>query len=237
MLNALRNLFSGESAPPDQVLLTRRIDDPAEHVQGFDEIYFCKTCGDYFVLAWHQRSSPLAKVCSVVECKGRSQIFCPVCGEDYRMYGPILGLGVRTANPDDVKVFDSFVFPFPPESTESANGLIKVGDITIERIVLLVTGEFPPVFEVRRFAYSGASRILRSLRGELSVSEHGGIRIHVLRTDCVSDETSWLTPVLKKHVYKLSSWGTRTFLAYGPLELEPPLRQAVFCLMYPPPAG
>jgi hypothetical protein len=215
-------------------LLTRRIQDPTEDVQGFDEIYFCKTCGDYFILGWHERSSPLAKVCNVVEAKGRSQIFCPVCGEDCGMYGPILGFGVTTGKPEDVRVFDSFDFPFPPESTQTPTGLIKVGEITIERIVILVTGEFPPDLEVRHFAYSGASHTFRSLGGELGVSEHGGIRIHVLRTNSVSDETSWLIPVLQKHVYKLSRWGTRTFLTNGLLELEPPLGQAVVCLMNPP---
>jgi len=216
------------------VLLTRRIDDPTEQVQGFGEIYFCRICGDYFVLAWHERSSPFTTVCNVVEAKGRSQVFCPVCGEDLGMYGPIMGFGVTTAKPEDVLVLDSFVFPFPPQSAESPTGLIKVGDITIERIVLLVTGEFPSELEVRHFAYSGVSHILESLRGELGVSEHGGIRIHVLRTDCVSNETSWLAPVLQKHVYQLSSWGTRTFLTKGPLKLEPPLGQAVVCLVNPP---
>src|SRR5262249_959464 len=187
----------------------------------------------YFVLAWHETSSPLAKVCHVIETQGHSKVFCPVCGGDFGMYGPIQGFGVKTAKPEDVLVFDSFVFPFPPESPEPATGLIKVGEITIERIVLLVTGDFPPDLEVRHFAYSGASNILGSLRGELGVSERGGIRIHVLRTDCVSDETSWLTSVLQKHVYQLSTWGTRTFLTNGPLELEPPLGQAVLCLVSP----
>jgi hypothetical protein len=233
MFNALRKLFSRKCAQAERVLLTRRIDDPTEDVQGFDETYFCRTC-DYFVLAWHERSSPFAKICNVVEAKGHSQIFCPVCGEDCRMYGPILGAGVTTARPQDVRVLDSFDFPFPPQSPESSTGFITVGDITIEKIVLLVTGEFPSDLEVRDFAYSGVSHILGSLGGELGVSEQGGIRINVLRTDCVSSETSWLTPVLKKHVYKLSSWGTRTFLTNGPIELEPPLEQAVVCLVNPP---
>ena len=233
MLKALLKLLSRGKPQTELVLITRRVSEPMETVQGFDENYYCQTCGDYFVLAWHDQSSPIEQGCKVIDGKGNTQVFCPNCDEKYDMYGPILGYCIPNAQARVVEVFHSFEFPFPPDAPASHSGLIVVGDLTIEKIVLMVTGDFPPDMNVQHYSYSVVSYFLGLFGRDLRVSEQGGIRIHILRTSFLSNETSWLTPVLQRHVYKTSNLGNRILLTNGPIELEPPLVQAVVCLVNP----
>jgi hypothetical protein len=87
--------------------------------------------------------------------------------------------------------------------------------------------------DVRDFAFSGFTDVVLSRNGGNALpSEAGGIRFHVLRVNTIVDETAWLTPLLKREVYGIQDWGTKIFGTYGVVELKPPLRQALFCLMF-----
>ena len=234
MFKAPKDQSGSKSETADCLLLTRRIDDPTATVEGFDEVYYCPTCGDYFGLAWHATSSPLAQICDAVEPEGRTRIFCPVCGRDYEMYGPILGKGAPVVPLEEVTVFGSCDFPFPVNLPTGRPGLIKVGEFVIEKIVLLVTGELPPDGGARDLAYSVVHQEIDSLGGEFAVSEGGGIRIHMLRTDAVSDDSDWVLQVLQQHIYEPDDWATRPFFTKGPFALRPPWGQLLICLVTPP---
>ena len=223
------------------VLLSRRVPNPEEDILGFREQYYCTNCRDEFVLAWHSTSSPLVKECEVIPeshpClrgtdAAQAKVFCPRCQADYAMYGPIQHSNQPLEDPEDAHVHEAFDYPLPPEVPSTPAGSIKIGSSLIEKVVLLVTGEFPPGMDVRDFAYSGFAEVIRSKHGgDFLVSEEGGIRLHVLRVNAIVDETAWLTPLLQREVYRTQSWGTKIFLTYGIMDLKPPLGQALFCVV------
>ena len=231
----------GEGVGKKYVLLSRRVSEPHESIPGFPEIYYCTKCQDYFVLAWHSQSSPLVEQCDVVQethsapgpnGPGPSGVFCPKCKSDYGMYGPIPHPETPIDRPEDLRVYEALEYPFPPDVPSDAQGSIRIGGAVIEKIVLLITGEFPDELNVRDFAYSGFDQIVLSRHGgDLEVAEHGGIRLHVLRLNTIVDETPWLTALLQKEVYR-KPLGTKLFVTHGIVELKPPLRQALFCLVH-----
>jgi len=148
------------------------------------------------------------------------------------MYGPILHPEAPVDRPEDLRVYEALDYPFPPDVPSDEQGSIRIGRMVIEKIVLLITGEFPDEMEVRDFAYSGFNEIVLSRHSrELEVAENGGIRLHVLRTNTIVDETPWLTALLQKEVYR-KTFGMKLFATYGIVELKPPLRQALFCLVH-----
>jgi hypothetical protein len=220
-------------------LLSRRFSDANGPFPGFREIYYCTKCEDYFVLAWHLRSSPLVEQCEVVPDPASSQnpgdpepggIFCPRCKSDYRNYGPIPH--PETPAREGLRVYEAYDYPFPPDVPSGELGSISIGKLVAEKIVLFITGEFPEGFNVRDFAYAGFSDVvLDRCGGELLVSEHGGVRLHVFRTNLIVDETDWLFAFLKGEVYRKQNFGTKVFTTYGLVELKPPLRQALFCVV------
>lgn len=253
MLDKLRNIFGrGEHrrsrTPPvcesagrndDQVvLLSRRFTDPLDDLPGFRESYYCTQCRDYFVLAWHTKSSPLVKQCEVVQNipdrKGSAPngVFCPKCQSDYAIYGCIEKEGLPLDQDAAVHVYEALDYPFPPDVPSTPAGRIKIESLTVEKVVMLVTGEFPQGMNVRDFAHSGfTATVLSRHGGDLWVSQEGGIRLHLIRVSTIVDETSWLMPLLQREVYKTKNWGTKIFLTYGMIELKPPLGRALFCLV------
>jgi hypothetical protein len=117
-------------------------------------------------------------------------VFCPKCKSDYAMYGPIQHPELPLDRPERARVYESFDYPFPPDVLSDPAGTIKIGSLIVEKIVILVTGEFPEAMDVREFAYSGVSKIVLSRHGgSCLVSEHGGIRLHLLRVSNFVDET------------------------------------------------
>jgi hypothetical protein len=224
----------GDSSESPVVLLSRRFADPVENISGFQEAYYCTKCRDYFVLAWHFKSSPLVGQCDVVQDMRPSLqgVFCPRCQSDYAMYGPIQNAGAPLDQWEDVRVYETLDYPFPRNVPSTPAGRIKIGSLSVENIVMLVTGEFPDGMDVRDFAYSGFTAVVLSRHGgDVLVSEESGIRLHVLRVSTIVDETSWLTPLLKREVYRTQNWGTKVFLTYGVIALKPPLERALFCLV------
>jgi len=236
----------GEATPADDeemsyLLLTRRVSDPIETIPGFREVYYCPTCHDYFVLAWHLRSSAFAEECDVVEETRSSpgekgfvpgSVFCPKCKSDYAMYGFIQHPVVALDPPEGARIYESLDYPFPPEVSSHLKGRITIGSLLVEKIILLVTGQFPEGLDVRGFAYSGFKEIVLSRHGgEFLISEQGGIRLHLIRVNTIVDETAWLTPLLESEVYEERSAQPRVFLTYGLVKLRAPLGQALFCLV------
>jgi len=229
----------GEDSAEEFVLLSQRSSD-LKDVQGFREIYYCRNCRDHFILAWHSKSSPLVDQCEIIPdthpclC-GRDSacvmVFCPQCQSDYAIYGPIQ-YPASPSKPEDARVFEAFDYPFPPDAPSWPEGTITLGSLIVEKVVMLVTGEFPKGLDVRDFAYDGFNTVVLSRHGDgFRVSEGAGIRLHVLRVNTIVDETAWLTPLLQREVYRTQSWGTKVFLTYGVCDLKPPLGQALFCLV------
>jgi len=103
----------------------------------------------------------------------------------------------------------------------------------MEKIVLVVTGEFPPEMDVEQFAVAAAALQLQQFGDDRVMSAHGGIPLHVLRTDVISDETSWLEPLLQEQLYAAESRRFLAFLTSPPLELRPPLGQLIACFVPP----
>ncbi len=244
--NRQPNCAQNEAGPvagsePDFFLLTRRFPDPVEAVSGFRELYYCTTCDDYFVLGWHPRSSPLMEQCDVVEevpssPSGRdatdAAVFCPKCKSDHAMYGRIEHPEVTPEQPDDARVYESLDYPFPPDIPSHPTGRIKIGEIIAEKIIVLVTGQFPDGLDVRDFACSGFKEIVLARHGgEFLVTEQGGIRLHLIRVSVIVDETAWLMPLLEREVYKARSGQPELLLTYGLVNLKAPLEQALFCLV------
>jgi hypothetical protein len=238
----LRNAASpvaGGEAP--SLLLTRRVPDGQEDIPGFREVYFCTTCADYFVLAWHPRSSPLVARCDVVENlppesagtdTAAATVFCPKCSSGYAMYGRIEHAEVSPPQPEEALVYESFDYPYPPEFDSHPAGSIQVGKLVIRKIVLFVTGEFPDGLDVLDFACSGFNEtVLSRFGGEVVVSEQGGIRLHVLRVSSIVDETDWLVPIINSQAYQAQSARVKLSMTSGLMNLRAPLGQALFCLI------
>ncbi|GEM_PF-1862320 len=259
VLRALRKLFGGKTPQGDSspssnpqrpgaesrgfVLLARSVADPMEDLQGFPEAYYCTRCEAYFAMAWREASSSAPAECRVIDpaefpsgpgAADRQSVFCPTCGSDYAEYGLIPGRDPGSPDPGDVQILESQSFPFPPDAACPEDGFIKKGDLVIERIVFIVTGEFPPDVEPVDVTYSLAQQLLDGLPGDLGVSPSGGIRIHLLRTNAVSDEDDWVLPILENHVYTPETFGNRTYMTNGPIDLNPPLGQMLCCLLQPP---
>jgi len=231
---------SAEDSSGELLLLSRRSSD-LKDVHGFREIYYCTGCRDQFVLAWHSRSSPLVDQCEIIPnthpcLRGRDSahdmVFCPQCRSDYSIYGPIQRPEAQLNRPEHSRVYEAFDYPIPRDAPSWPEGTIKLGSFIVEKVVMLVTGEFPTGMNVGDFAYDGFTEVVLSKhRGEFRVSEGAGIRLHVMRVNMIVDETDWLTPFLKKEVYRTQNWGTKVFLTYGVCDLKPPLGQALFCLV------
>jgi hypothetical protein len=83
---------TGDGATAPQALLTRPVNDPMQPLVGFDEVYWCTECNDYFVLAWQPVAEPLPSRCQRVAPPKRDpgSVFCPGCSEAFADYGPIL---------------------------------------------------------------------------------------------------------------------------------------------------
>ena len=236
-----KEAHSVAGAKPVYLLLTRRLSDSSETIAGFRELYYCTTCEDYFVLGWHPRFSPLMEQCEVVEempssPSGRdtadAAVFCPKCKSDYAMYGRIEHPEVAPERPEDARVYESFDYPFPPDIPSHPAGRIKIRSLIVEKIVVLVTGQFPDGLDVRDFAFSGFKEtVLSRYGGEFLVTEHGGIRLHLIRVSVIVDETAWLMPLLEREVYQARSGQPVMLFTYGLVSLKTPLKQALFCLV------
>src|SRR4051794_25892495 len=105
-----------DGAEKEFVLLSRRMTDPEEDISGFRQWYYCKTCHDYFVLAWHSNSSPLVEHCDVIpdthSClrgtdSAHTTVFCPRCQSDYVIYGPIERPETLLDRPDYAHVYEA----------------------------------------------------------------------------------------------------------------------------------
>jgi hypothetical protein len=218
-----------DSAEAPYLLLSRRFSDPPETVTPFREAYYCTKCDEYFVLGWHPRSSPLVQQCEVVRSDSApAAVFCPKCKSDYAIYGAIEHPAAPLPQP--ARVYETLEYPFPPDLV-SNTGSVAFGDLIVEKIVLLVSGEFPDGMDVPDFAYSSVSAIVLSKHGgTFLVSEQGGIYLHVIRVSTIVDETAWLTALLQKEVYRTASL-EKMFLTYGVMTLKPPLGQALLCLV------
>jgi len=227
------------------VLLTRRSENDSEDMQGLPEEYYCVRCREYFVLAWHDSSSLLVKHCEVVEnshpcLRGRAleqaAVFCPKCNSEYPMYGPIPHAATYASRLQPPEVYEAFEYAFPPDVTSSPNGWVKFGSFTVERIVVLLSGEIPDRLDLCDFACSGVYDVFVTKPGhELFVSDAGGVRLHVLRVSAIgNDETGRILSLLQREVYMDQDWGTRIFLTVGPVKLRPPLGEVLFCQVQPP---
>ena len=225
------------------VLLARRSKTGVESSADFPEIYRCIQCRDNFVLAWVDVASPLVGLCDRVEdshpcLRGRdpqqATVFCPVCHTDYAMYGIIPHPDTYAMRAQAPEVYEAHEYPFPPDVPSSPIGCIKFGSLPVEKIVLLVTGEFPPSMGIGDFATSLVfDRVCPSLCTELLVSDQGGIRLHVLTVSAICDESAGLTALIQRVVYKEREWGTRIMLTLTPMRLQPPLKEALFCMVQP----
>lgn len=73
------------SAPDSRVLVTRPVNDPLHTPPGFDDIYWCDACSDYYVLAWHPAEPAPARPLRVVPPRkpGEDLVFCPGCQAPY----------------------------------------------------------------------------------------------------------------------------------------------------------
>ena len=233
---------SAEAGQP-YVLISRRFSDADLTIEGFPELYYCTGCRDYFVLAWHDEGSPLAAEFDVIlrssvlpksgDASLPTNVFCPKCKVEYPVYGPIHQPDSTDYRPASVEVYEEFEFPFPPDVPSDASGRIKVASFVINKAVLIVTGEFPPQFDVADFAYSGLIKfVFPRFSGEgFVVTQQGGIRLHVLRTNIVLDETSWLTNLLNEHVCPNEQVKAKLFITPGIVRLNPPLEQGLYCLV------
>lgn len=255
LLAKLRSLFSGgpppaPDAPPpasaparptgSKELRSRRVPDPMADYPGFDEVYSCPQCGDCFVLAWHPRGSPPSEHCDVISQRpgdprplrpGRARVFCPVCGTVYAMYGLIKAHGAASPARAEVTVEELLEFPFPPGVESTREGLVRIGGMTVERIVFLIRGTFPPDVDVRDFVMGGIQdQIATAFEGDLAVSQAGGIRVHVLRVSTLENEEDWLEGVLKRHVYRANP-GILVFMTSPIMRIHPPMDQCMFCFV------
>jgi len=148
------------------------------------------------------------------------------------MYGLIEHPEVAISQPEDARIYESHEYPFPPDAPSHPKGRIRIESLLVEKLVMLVTGQFPAELNVRDFACSGFKEVVLSQHGgEFEISEQGGIRLHVIRVKAIVDETAWLAPFLESEVYKERSAQPRMFLTYGLVNLRAPLEQALFCLV------
>ncbi len=237
-----RNRAGGVDPPAEsRLLLTRRVSvadaEAAAEIWGFRETYYCPKCKDYFVLAWHARSSPLVGQCKVVPQPEQltdsdpGSVFCPQCNSDYSQYGKIPTPGLVEAGPEGARVLESFDYIFPEGASKQVN-IFRIGEFEVERIVLFVVGEFPEEMDVREFAYAELhAAVLERDNSELDDLAQAGIPFHLVRMNEIVDETYWLAPVLRREFYHSGESRTQNFVTRGVANLRPPLRQALLCLV------
>lgn len=212
--------------PASWVLVTWRGSDPSPPAP-FNEAYFCATCGDYFGLALVPGAQPKSADVSVVAALDGppppTEVYCPRCGTAYPQYG-VVGGGLL-AEPPMVRELLVTTFPLgAPRARE-----VRVGDLSIERLVLLVAGPLPPSDALVDFA---AAAVDAMIRGTLRTVVRGGsVPLHLLELSSLSDETEWLSALLDAHVYR-GSLGARVFGSLGPFEAERGTR-SLLCAISP----
>ncbi|MFT7464254.1 MAG: hypothetical protein ACI9EF_002603 [Pseudohongiellaceae bacterium] len=76
-------------------LLTSRVSDPMQPPGGFEEVYWCTECNDYFVLASLAEGQLMPPRCQKVAAHKSKPglVFCPGCSEAFDDYGAILPYG------------------------------------------------------------------------------------------------------------------------------------------------
>jgi hypothetical protein len=236
-------------ASPDRLirpvfqLLTHRLPKPGVETPGFPDAYYCPQCQDYFTLAWHPSYSPLVRQCEIVPdthplLRGRdprmAAVFCPNCGTSRRIYGKIPHPEASAFRADDTRLLHSYDYRLLPGVPSRPAGSMEPGGPRIEKVVLFVTGKFPGGLDVKEFAYSILSAsVFPKFRSGFRVSERGDSRLHVLRVSKIVNRSEWVASIVQRELYPAENCRMKLFAIADRVTLEPPLREAAFCMVFP----
>ena len=210
----------------DCILLTRRFAKFQVDVDGFDEIYSCVKCGDYFVLAWHRRDSEFVATCESVELESTPKtVFCPRCLTNWAIYGEIEHPGARTPG---IAVKNLWRLTLPIEDSDKTRKTDKRRSMMIERVVLLFAGRFPVEFDVQRFA---DVVVHRALKRQGNCQTRAKLPVNVLEMDEVCSESTWVHAVLGAHVYHGGAPIPKMFLTTEIRRLARPQGELVICFV------
>lgn len=215
-----------QSSDPS-LLIGWRGSEPAPP-EPFAEAYFCVTCGDYFSLALVPRSQPQAPGVFVVATPDGPltsvEVRCPQCSTAYPLYGAI---GGAAAVKRSLEAHELLRIGFPPDAAPAHK--VIVGELRVERFVLLVAGPLPPLHMLTEFAVSAVDTMIRKV---MRTTVTGGrVPLHLLTVEGLSDEAPWLAALLDTHVYH-GTFGARTFASVGPIEADSGT-QALLCAVSP----
>ena len=208
------------------MLLCWRGSDPSPPLP-FTEAYFCITCDEYFSLVYARGAQPLAPNISVLSTrKGLPRptpVQCPKCGDAYPDYGMV----DTAVSPQQVMGRELLIIAFPNDSPRAPT--VTLGELTVERFVLLITEPLPPPLDLAEFSEAATDYMIESIAGS---PVHGGsVPLHVLATISLSDDSTWLSALLDAHVYN-GALGTRNFASVGPLE-SPSGTKILLCAVGP----
>jgi len=239
-MDFLRRLFRGRRDTPndpvehrEHVLLSARVKEPMAPPPGFAEAYRCTTCREYFVLEW-KPTTFAAKTVTVVSAatlpEPRAEmdsldVFCPQCRRAYPEYGAVLWPRTSPLRMTPRRIIE---IELPPGER---SGAPSFAGFTTERIVVLVSGVFPPELQQADFA---VSFLVDVLGDEFALAYQGAsMEIILCLVDNVYDETVALFPLLQR-IYPRESWENRLFVTRGgPQPLRSPLGEVLLCLIPP----
>jgi hypothetical protein len=174
------------------LLMTQRIADPLQRVAGFQQVYCCTRCKDYFVLGWQPASAKAPERAQVVSVGmlppattdlDALQVFCPVCRTRFDEYGPVLD---AESEPPRMTVRSTFSIRFPTSKPghDEATWIRAHGQAY--DVAIVTSGEFPEGVDRAEWLGTFMESELASL-GAIEVSSTFLV-VSGVQVDEVSDE-------------------------------------------------
>lgn len=221
----------------EHVLLTSRR-DMMTGAPGFAETYFCTKCKDGFVLGWQAEAAGLRGEHQVVTVDRlpkrrrdpqRLTVFCPACGSDYSMYGPVLW-PVHATGP--IRDRERVHLRYPDPARHGSRGLPLFAGRPTERIVMLFTGTCPAEMQTLELAVQALGQLLQE--EFVTAFETATLELDICFVNHVTKDPAVLEPFLRDELYHGVDWADRTYVTLGVAAMQAPLDGLLICFVHPP---